>query len=287
MMRLTSAIAPALLAMSLVAAPPVKAETNFGQVAMHVLYMLQNHHYSRKDFDAAAAAFHRVAEEFPGSPHARTARFFEAKASPASEEALAKWRRLVEEGEELADEASHELALLLLSLDRFDEARAEFENLLGRLPAESPLRFAVMADSSCAFYLEALAGGKDPALLEKAATRFAALSNHAEAPASWRYNAAVRRGKCLEALGKVPVALEIYRSIVEETRSGNSTAPLPPVEAEWVFRAGFAAIRILEADRKWAAAIEVADALSDKNGPRAIEAAKMAEKLRLKHWVWD
>lgn len=28
-----------------------KAETNFGQVAMHVAYMLQNHHYSRKDFD--------------------------------------------------------------------------------------------------------------------------------------------------------------------------------------------------------------------------------------------
>jgi carboxyl-terminal processing protease len=27
------------------------AETNFGQVAMHVAYMLQNHHYSRKDFD--------------------------------------------------------------------------------------------------------------------------------------------------------------------------------------------------------------------------------------------
>jgi len=28
-----------------------RAETNFGQVAMHVAYMLQNHHYSRKDFD--------------------------------------------------------------------------------------------------------------------------------------------------------------------------------------------------------------------------------------------
>jgi carboxyl-terminal processing protease len=28
-----------------------RAETNFGQVAMHVAYMLQNHHYSRRDFD--------------------------------------------------------------------------------------------------------------------------------------------------------------------------------------------------------------------------------------------
>jgi carboxyl-terminal processing protease len=32
-----------------------RAETNFGQVAMHVAYMLQNHHYSHKDFDDDAS----------------------------------------------------------------------------------------------------------------------------------------------------------------------------------------------------------------------------------------
>lgn len=32
-----------------------RAETNFGQVAMHVAYMLQNHHYSKKDFDDEAS----------------------------------------------------------------------------------------------------------------------------------------------------------------------------------------------------------------------------------------
>ena len=31
--------------------PTAQAETNFGQVAMHVAYMLQNHHYSKQDFD--------------------------------------------------------------------------------------------------------------------------------------------------------------------------------------------------------------------------------------------
>ncbi|HCN77240.1 MAG TPA: tail-specific protease [Verrucomicrobiales bacterium] len=34
----------------------VRAETNFGQVAMHVAYMLQNQHYSRQDFDDAMSA---------------------------------------------------------------------------------------------------------------------------------------------------------------------------------------------------------------------------------------
>lgn len=41
----------------LVAGPSAApAETNFGQVAMHVAYMLQNHHYSHKDFDDAVSA---------------------------------------------------------------------------------------------------------------------------------------------------------------------------------------------------------------------------------------
>jgi hypothetical protein len=129
---------------------------------------------------------------------------------------------------------------------------------------------------------------KDGANNVQAADRFAALSNLAAAPALWRYNAAVRRGKCLEALGKASVALEIYRSIVDETSSNAASAtPLAPGETEWVFRAGFAAIEILNAEKNWGGAIEIADALAEKNGPRAIEASRLAEKLRLKHWVWD
>ena len=47
----------ALALSGLLAGPSVApAETNFGQVAMHVAYMLQNHHYSHKDFDDAVSA---------------------------------------------------------------------------------------------------------------------------------------------------------------------------------------------------------------------------------------
>ncbi|SKB00676.1 carboxyl-terminal processing protease [Prosthecobacter debontii] len=35
---------------------PARAETNFGQVAMHVAYMLQSQHYSHQDFDDAVSA---------------------------------------------------------------------------------------------------------------------------------------------------------------------------------------------------------------------------------------
>lgn len=45
-----SILAASMAALSLVAAP-APAETNFGQVAMHVAYMLQSQHYSHRDFD--------------------------------------------------------------------------------------------------------------------------------------------------------------------------------------------------------------------------------------------
>lgn len=41
----------AVLAAFALSTPQARAETNFGQVAMHVAYMLQNHHYSKQDFD--------------------------------------------------------------------------------------------------------------------------------------------------------------------------------------------------------------------------------------------
>ncbi len=254
-----------------------------------VLLILASERHARGQDDLSTAAFHRVAEEFPDSPLAAAARFFEAKTSPPNEDTIEKWRAIIAAQGEFVVEAAHELGLLLLSLDRFQESRETFEGLLNTLAPDSPMRFAAMADLAYADYLEALAADKDAVILARSADRFAALSNLPAAPALWRYNAAVRRGKCLEALGKPGVALEIYRSIVEETRGaeGSPSDALPPEETEWLFRAGFAAIDILNAESNWRGAIEIADALSEKSGPRAIEAARLAEKLRLKHWVWD
>eukprot|EP01031_Cornospumella_fuschlensis_P012663 gene12663-15473_t len=50
-----SLVAASVAAMSLVFSP-ARAETNFGQVAMHVAYMLQSHHYSHRDFDDEVSA---------------------------------------------------------------------------------------------------------------------------------------------------------------------------------------------------------------------------------------
>lgn len=254
-----------------------------------VVMLLASEYYQLKNHAAAGEYFALVASRFPDSPYADTARFFDAASSPADDGTIKKWRDLIAASGAFTAEARHELGLLFLSIDRFAEARTEFDWLVANLPADSALRFSAMADLGFASYLEALAEDKDPAKLEEAANVFAALSGNAAAPAFWRYNAAVRRGKCLEALGRDSIALEIYRSIVDERKTDpvEPEGGLPLQETEWVFRAGFAAIDILTAEENWAGAISVADALSDKSGPRAIEATRLAERLRLKHWVWD
>ena len=146
-----------------------------------------------------------------------------------------------------------------------------------------------MCDKGYAFYLKALAFGADKKILDQAARIFADVSRDSRATRAWRYQASVRRGKCLELLGKETVALEIYESLTRE--SGGDTAPQigssPIEENNWLYRAGFSAMEILERRKNWKAAVNLAEVLAERNGPRAIEASNRAERLRLQYFVWD
>lgn len=239
--------------------------------------------------EEANSLFRRITAEFPDSDFARLAPFFAAKSGPPGEETLLAWREIAFGDGPYALHARHELGLLFLEMDRFEEARETFAGILAATEPGEPIHCAAHADTGYAYYLEALASGKEETLLLKAAETFSHLSREAEAPASWRYAAALRRARCLEAVGNQEVALEIYRSIV--ANSADSAAGLAPVEApqtqDWVYRAGFFAIRILQENEDWRAAIRMADELSRKSGPRAIEAANLAERMRLQNWIWD
>lgn len=257
----------------------------FSEVCM----LSASHYYDLKRRILAKERFTQIATESPDSEYAQIARFFAAKSTPRSESTIAEWTPIIEEEGELSPYASHELGLLYLSLNRFDEARAAFEEIISEKKAPKSLLYAVQADLGFAWYSEALTNNKNSDQLEKAAEVFTVLSSSAQVPALWRYNAAVRRGKCLEALGSEDIALEIYRSIVDET--GNTDSLLLPElsirELDWVFRAGFSAITLLKEREDWAAAIRVADSLSNRDGSRSFEATRLARSLRLKHWVWE
>ncbi|MEM9280285.1 MAG: hypothetical protein AAGA96_00525 [Verrucomicrobiota bacterium] len=245
--------------------------------------------YESKQLNHARKVFLSICASFPDSSYKESAIFMAAKSAPGEKIAIDEWNSLAASKSRFAEEARHELGLLLLSIDRFSEAREQFQRLVDNPETESEMRWAAMADIGFAFYMEALAENQDPELLEKSAEAFLALSSQSSAPASWRYNAAVRRATCLEALGRTKVALEIFKSLVEQEDDESSILDreAPVSETEWIFRAGFSAIRILGEKQDWEAAIQIADALSKKGGSRSIEATELAEKMRLKHWIWD
>lgn len=259
--------------------------TYFPEVSM----LLAKQLYSEKSYEKANQLFETTASRFPDSDFADLAAFFAAKSSPPSEESIAIWQGMANADGPYAINAQHELGLLHLEMDQFDEARAAFETIIDAEASAPENRMAALADLGFTSYLEALTFDQDPDLLAEAAETFSRLSNFPDAPPHWRYSAALRRARCLEATGNGEVALEIYRSIVAGAAdSGPGLAIDSDIRSqEWIFRAGFFAIRLFQEKEDWKAAIKMADDLSRKSGPRAIEASRLAEEMRLKHWVWD
>lgn len=257
----------------------------FAEVSM----LLARRYYEENRFEEANLLFDRIATEFPDSPFSDLAPLFSAKSSPPGDEAILAWKTIAYGTGPFKIEGLHGLGLLFLRMDRFDEARNVFAEILEKAAPESEMYFAALADTGYAYYLEALDANQDEELLLQAAEVFSTLSRQSDAATYWRYSAALRRARCLEAVGNQEVALELYRSIVANSSdSGIGLSADSDIRTqEWVFRAGFFAIRILEENKDWRAAIKMADDLSRKNGPRAIEASNLAEQMRLKHWVWD
>jgi len=252
---------------------------------VEVALLLANQFFGAQQYPQAEAVYDRIVTLFPDSDFREVSMFFRAKSAPPTAAAAARWDEVIREAPDFAPYAQHELALLYLSLDQYPEARQAFEKLVALESAPSDLRYAAQADLAFTDYAEALSNGLQPEQLTEAARRFGLLAQAKNAPRLWRYNAAVRQGKCLEALGTAPLALEVYRSLIEDPEL--ASANLTIEESEWIFRAGFSAIRLLREQKDALSAVRLADSLSIREGTRAIEAAHLAEQLRLSNWIWE
>ncbi|MEM7697986.1 MAG: tetratricopeptide repeat protein [Verrucomicrobiota bacterium] len=237
----------------------------------------------------AGELFEEIAREYPDAPFADAAQFFALKAAPASPETVPRWETYAEASDGFGIFARFELGHLLISLDRFAEARSQFQNIIDLSDPEDEASIAARADRGHSFYLEALRNRSDRATLEQASKAFTELITSPQLSRRWRYEAIVREGQCREALGENEAALDRYLSIFRELNEDSSLlqAPLSIEANEWLFRAGFAAIDLLTEAEEWRGAIQIADRLSQIDSIRSADAAQLSERLRLKHWVWE
>ncbi len=264
-----------------------------------VSMLLASEFYNQRKYVEAKEAFLRVARDFPESNQKETALFFAAKTAQAAERTTPSvtdpdidghWDQIISQGGPLAHQARHEKSLNLIKLDRFDEAIQILDEIIQTTTtAASDLRIAAHCDKGYALYMKALALGKESKTLNLAADEFAEVVRDSHATRAWSYQASVRRGKCLELIGRENIALEIYQSLTLE--SEENPAPQigssPVDEYNWLYRAGFSAIEILEKKQDWAGAVQLAETLAQRSGPRASETQRRASRLRLKHFVWD
>ena len=97
---------------------------------------------------------------------------------------------------------------------------------------------------------------------------------------AWRNQALTRIGTALEKSGDDNAAVASYYEVFKPT-------PVPPAEFFWFYKAGFAAGRIFEVQQKWSEAIRVYEIMAANEGPRALEAKKRIQQIRLEHFIWD
>jgi hypothetical protein len=105
-------------------------------------------------------------------------------------------------------------------------------------------------------------------------------------PFVWRARMQHLRALALKAQKLDNEALEACYDTVSAGVDPDSAAATPS-EHEWLYRAGFLGLDILEQQQQWEAAAQLGERLSNSAAPLAQEAASRANRIRLQHYLWD
>lgn len=238
--------------------------------------------------------FSRHAVEFPLSPQAEAAEYFAALSAQrfpdgaGDQQAQALWTTLVGRRGPYAAEAQHELGLLHLKKEQFEAAIAAFDAVLALSPSPD-LKSATLCDRGQALFARANLNAPGEEDWNRAIKSFSEVESDVSTPRSWRLQAAVRRGRCLERLGRPAEAITAYQTAMALPEGGlpGRTILIPVDEADWFYRAGFDAIRLLDLQKRHQEAVDIAEALAASNGPRSLEAGELATQIRLRHFLWE
>ncbi|MEM7143970.1 MAG: tetratricopeptide repeat protein [Verrucomicrobiota bacterium] len=253
-----------------------------------IRYKLGEIYFSNQSYQNSLRHFLIVADQYSDSAYADDALFYAAKSAwltglpHRADEAIALWGRLVDEGGPLKLSAWLEQGLAKMELGKEADAIAVFDSILvsDPPPTGNLLHSILTSKGQSAFNL----ASTNASFLEEAVASFAQVVDDPAASTYWKNQAAVRMAKCHEKSGNSDEALKVYAAVIQ---AGPAPTIDEPPEFDWFYRAGFAAIRLLEAKEDWRSAVAVAERLSRSGGNRAQEAVALANKLRLEHFIWE
>lgn len=231
----------------------------------------------------ANVSFERLLKDYPESEFADASRYFSALTAMSfttesgEQTAITRFRELIENKGVLANEASIALANLLTERDQQEAALAEItERLKSPELSDSDKRrlLIIGADASGQLgrYEEAL-GYYDQLLKIK------------NLPISTRNRASFQRGQILDTrLNRKAEALEAYLDVVNRDFDPKKTTSM---EWKWFDKCGLeGALALLEREKRWRAAISLAEKLGESGSPRADDAKEIAERIGLEQFIY-
>jgi|TARA_B110000495_G_scaffold78450_1_gene67345 predicted negative regulator of RcsB-dependent stress response len=231
----------------------------------------------------ANVSFERLLKDYPDSQFAEASRYFSALTAMSfttesgEQTAISRFRELIENKGVLANEAAIALASLLTERDQQEAALAEIETRL-KTPklTNSDRRRLLIIGADASGQLEKY---------EQALVFYDQLLKIKNLPISTRNRASFQRGQILDTrLGQKTEALEAYLEVVYRDFDAEKTTNM---EWKWFDKCGLeGALALLEREKRWRAAISLAEKLGQSGSPRAKDAKEIAERIGLEQFIY-
>jgi TolA-binding protein len=242
--------------------------------------------HNAQQYAPAKARFLQLVDDVPESPLVEAAQFWAGKAALGSlakgceDEAIKLWDGVAKGKGPLRFAARLEQGKLDQRRDP-DAAMQIFDSILkADPPPDLETRFQVLCLRGETMMATA---GTQPEPFQAAITGFDLVINAPNASLFWRQQALVRKGACLENLGKPEAALEAYYTAMNLTQSSSTQE----MDYHWFFRAGEKALRLLESKSDWRGAVSIAQKMAEAPGPQADVARERASRLITEHYLWE
>jgi hypothetical protein len=101
-----------------------------------------------------------------------------------------------------------------------------------------------------------------------------------QASPTWRNQAAYKKGKAIQQMGRTDEALTVFYDVLEKNTVGDR-------ETFWFAKAGFDAAGLLEGRQQWKNAVAVYEKMARVPGPHVTQARQRIKTLQLSRYLWN
>jgi len=242
-------------------------------------------YFYRQDYVKAQNAFQQLTVNYPNSDYADKAYYFAGRAAFAHQDYTSA-RTLLEKVPDTSPfkpDARLQEGRVCQQQLHFDQAGTLYDAVLATEKTGHLFVEASLLKGQCLFEM----GAQDAGSYAKALAAFDQILTTKEGNIAERNEAAVRKAKCLEKMGRTDEAMGLYLDVLYGRVAGDDASSPTPPEFSWQIEGGWQAARIREAAKDWRGAIEVYKRLEQIGGADQQKFHDLVNKLRQDNYIYE